>query len=87
MLESKAEWPSNVNCIHYMRNFCGYDAVNDDDSARKPLRHHKTKRLKITLWRLSSSFVAVLETKSHLLSATGAYLGGKFSTSPTKGIR
>ena len=61
-----------------MRNFCGFDAVNDDDSARKPLREPKTKRVKMSLWRLSSTFVAVLETKSHLLSTTDAYLGGKF---------
>ena len=76
-VESNAEWLSSVNCIHYMRNFCGFDAVNDD-SARKPLREPKTKRGKMSLWRLSSTFVAVLETKSHLLSTTGAYLGGKF---------
>ena len=59
-VESNAEWLSSVNCIHYMRNFCGFDAVNDDDSARKPLRDPKTKREKMSLWRLSSTFVAVL---------------------------
>ena len=56
LVESKPEYPSSVNCIHYMRNFCGFYAVNDDDSARKPLRDHKTKRLKMSLVETKFTF-------------------------------
>ena len=70
-----------------MRDFCGFVAVNDADSGRKPLREYKTERGEISLWRLSLTFVVAVETKSHLLSATDAILGGKFSTSPTTGRR
>ena len=57
-VESNAEWLSSVNCIHYMQNFCGFDEDNDDDSAMKPLCETETKRGKMSLWRLSSTFVA-----------------------------
>ena len=74
-----------ANYIHNMPDFCGFDAVNGIDSGRKPLCGHKRKKEKISLWRLSSTFVLALETKFHFLSATDALLGGKFSTSPRKG--
>ena len=84
---SEAWLQSSLNYIHDMRDFCGFVAVNDADSGRKPLRKYKTERGEISLWRLSWTFVVAVETKSHLLSATDALLGGKFSTSPTTGRR
>lgn len=47
---SEAWLQSSLNYIHEMRDFCGFVAVNDADSGRKPLREYKTER---ALWRLS----------------------------------